>query len=39
MRKTEVLAWLQNGVKIKKCVVCGKRIDYQKSKREKCYFV
>jgi hypothetical protein len=35
---TEVLAWLQNGVKIKKCIVCGKRIDYQNSKREKALF-
>lgn len=35
---TEVLAWLQNDIKIKKCVVCGKRIDYQKGKRDEALF-
>ena len=35
---TEVLVWLQNGVKIKKWVVCGKRIDYQKGKRDEALF-
>lgn len=29
---TEVLAWLQNGVRIKKCIICGKRISYTNSK-------
>lgn len=37
-KPTEVLSWLQNGVKIKKCAVCGKRIDYQKGKRNESLF-
>lgn len=37
-KTTEVLAWLQNDVKIKKCVICGKRIDYQKGKRHEALF-
>ena len=37
-KTTEVLAWLQNDVKIKKCIVCGKRIDYQKGKRDEALF-
>lgn len=35
---TEVLAWLQNNIKIKKCVICGNRIDYQKGKRDESLF-
>lgn len=35
---TEVLAWLYTGLKIKKCVVCGNRIDYNKGKREESLF-
>lgn len=37
-KTTEVLAWLQNDVKIKKCVICGRRIDYQKGKRDEALF-
>ena len=37
-KTTEILAWLQNDVKIKKCVICGKRIDYQKGKRDEALF-
>lgn len=35
---TQVIAWLQNDVEIKKCKVCGKRIDYEKGKRDKSLF-
>ena len=37
-KTTEVLAWLYTGIKIKKCVVCGNRIDYQKGKRDESLF-
>ena len=35
---TEVLAWLYTGLEIKKCIVCGTRIDYNKGKRDESLF-
>lgn len=37
-KTTEVLSWLYSGLKIKKCVVCGTRIDYNKGKRDESLF-
>jgi hypothetical protein len=37
-KTTEVLSWLYSGLKIKKCIVCGTRIDYNKGKRNESLF-
>lgn len=32
-KETEVLAWLKNGMKIRKCINCGKRLTYRNTQK------
>lgn len=38
MNKSQIVEWLLTGIKIKKCVVCGSRLNYKLSKKEKSCF-